>query len=46
MKEFNCRDALLRGDDAAVRKEAWSAGAEDYVSKLDLLPLRRILAGA
>ena len=33
-------------DDAAVRKEAWSAGAEDYVSKSDLLRLRRILAGA
>ncbi len=31
-------------DDAALRKEASNAGAEDYVGKSDLLPLRRILA--
>ena len=31
-------------DDAALRKEACGAGAEDYVGKADLQPLRRILA--
>jgi two-component system NarL family response regulator len=32
-------------DDAPMRKAARSAGAEAYVGKSDLLPLRRILAG-
>lgn len=31
-------------EDAALRETALSAGAEAYVSKSDLLPLRRILA--
>jgi two-component system chemotaxis response regulator CheY len=31
-------------DDAALRNEASSAGADNYVAKSDLLPLRRILA--
>ena len=31
-------------DDAALRAQARSAGAEDYVGKSDLQPLRRILA--
>jgi CheY-like chemotaxis protein len=31
-------------DDAALRREASCAGAEDYVGKSDLQPLRRILA--
>jgi two-component system, chemotaxis family, chemotaxis protein CheY len=31
-------------DDAALRKEARRAGAEDFVGKSDLQPLRRILA--
>ena len=30
-------------DDAALRAQARSAGAEDYVGKSDLQPLRRIL---
>lgn len=32
-------------DDAPMREAALSAGAEAYVGKSDLLPLRRILAG-
>jgi CheY-like chemotaxis protein len=32
-------------EDAQVREAALSAGAEAYVGKSDLLPLRRILAG-
>jgi CheY-like chemotaxis protein len=31
-------------DDAALRKEARGAGADDYVGKSDLQPLRHILA--
>ena len=33
-------------DDAALREEARRAGAENYVSKSDLLPLRPILTAA
>ena len=33
-------------NDAAMRQAALSAGAEAYVGKSDLLPLRQILAGS
>ena len=32
-------------DDASLRRAALSAGAEAYVGKADLLPLRQILSG-
>lgn len=32
-------------DDDALRRKAALAGAEDYVGKADLIPLRHILAG-
>ena len=33
-------------EDAPFREAALAAGAEDYIGKSNLLPLRRILAGA